>query len=192
MNDDPSIIDSIPIVFTLFQTSQVRQLHDYESYVAKKSSNALLSGVVSVDDLKTQVEHEKRNLAKSLNDSSLCNLFLHPSMLHSCVTQLSLGSSKPTQTEVRLKLNEFLIPVLPIKRPRSPDVIDLTLSDSDDSLLHTDDILFNKSSLVISLPRLPADFDRETPTRKAHSESGLEQPSNNKKLKRAHKEKPNP
>ena len=199
---DRSIINYILMIFTLFQTYQVKQLHDYENHVAKKSSNALLSCVVSVDDLQIQVEHEKRSLSESFDDSCLSNLFLHPSILHSCVTQLTLGNNKTAQTEVRLQLNKFLIPVLPIKIPGASDVIDLTQSDSDDSILHTDDILFNKSSLVINLPRLPTDFDKETPTKKAHSESrtsnysgvrsSMEQPLKNKKLKRAHRERPNP
>ncbi|KAI6660471.1 hypothetical protein LOD99_14056 [Oopsacas minuta] len=142
---------------------KVKQLHDYEQEEASKS-NRLPSGVVSVSQLRLEVEQEKRSLSKSFDGSSLNNLFLHPSMLHTSVTQLAM--CKPTQSEVRIQLNKSLLAILPLKSPALPDVIDLTLSDSDDSMLHTDDILFNKSSLVISLPRLPTDF--ESPSKKAH------------------------
>ena len=170
---------------------QVKQLHDYEKEKEQKSNRP---GVITVNQQRLEMEQEKRILSKSLDKATLSNLFLHPSILHTSVTQFE--TCQPTQAEIRIPLTNSLLPVLSLKLRTPSDIIDLTLSDSDDSNLQTDDVLFNKSSLVISLPRIQTDLHRESPSKRAHraNNSNIQpavQPQSSKKLKTTHKQKAN-
>lgn len=169
---------------------QVKQLRDYEKEEKQKSNRP---GVVTVNQLRLEMEQEKRSLSKSLDETTLSNLFLHPSMLHTSVTQLE--TCQPTQPEIRIPLTSSLLPVLSLKLRTPSDVIDLTLSDSDDSNLQTDDVLFNKSSLVISLPRIQTDLHKESPSKRPHRANNSTQPAvqphSSKRLKTSHKQKGN-